>query len=114
MWPPVHFPFFRAATCLSRVRSEMISRSNCANDSRIFSVSRPSGVFVLNCWVIETKQTPRTCGRRWITNWSRFVPVAEALPRLVPNSDSRLILLIRHAQASGAQATGDGFCEGDG
>ena len=29
---------------------------------------------------------------------SRFVPVAEALSRLVPNSDSRLILLIRHAQ----------------
>jgi hypothetical protein len=38
------------------------------------------------------------CGRSGITNWSRFVPVAEALSRLVPNSDSRLILLIRHAQ----------------
>ena len=36
--------------------------------------------------------------RNGITNWSLFVPVAEALPRLVPNSDSRLILLIRHAQ----------------
>src|SRR5262245_49134279 len=41
------------------------------------------------------------CGRNGITNWSRFVPVAEALSRLVPNSDSRLILLIRHAQAGG-------------
>jgi hypothetical protein len=39
------------------------------------------------------------CGRNGITNWSRFVPVAEALSRLVPNSDSRLIPLIRHAQA---------------
>src|SRR4029453_16007059 len=38
------------------------------------------------------------CGRNGITNWSRFVPVAEALSRLVPNSDSSLILLIRHAQ----------------
>jgi hypothetical protein len=33
------------------------------------------------------------------TYWTRFVPVAEALSRLVPNSDGRLILLIRHAQA---------------
>jgi len=32
------------------------------------------------------------CGRNGITKWSRFVPVAEALSRLVPNSDSRLIL----------------------
>ena len=40
-WPPVHFPFLRAATCLSRVRSEMISRSNCANDNRMLSVRRP-------------------------------------------------------------------------
>src|SRR6516165_2742393 len=40
------------------------------------------------------------CGRSCNTNWSRFVPVAEALSRLVPNSDSRLILLIRHAQAA--------------
>jgi hypothetical protein len=40
------------------------------------------------------------CGRNGITYWSRFVPVAEALSRLVPNSDSRLILLnlIRHAR----------------
>jgi hypothetical protein len=43
------------------------------------------------------------CGRSWITNWSRFVPVAEALSRLVPNSDSRLILLIRHAQVFGTR-----------
>src|SRR4030095_7545529 len=37
-------------------------------------------------------------GRNGIVNWSRFVPVAEALPGLVPNSDGRLIRLIRHAQ----------------
>ena len=30
--PPVHLPFLRARICLSRVRSEMISRSNCANE----------------------------------------------------------------------------------
>ena len=37
------------------------------------------------------------CGSNGITHWSRFVPVAEVLPRPVPNSDSRLILSIRHA-----------------
>ena len=50
--------FRRAADILSRVRSAIISRSNCANDSRIFSVSRPSEVVVLNCWVTETKLVP--------------------------------------------------------
>jgi hypothetical protein len=42
------------------------------------------------------------CGRSCITNWARFVPVAEALLRLAPNSDSRLILLIRHANDQGS------------
>jgi hypothetical protein len=39
--PPIHFPLRRAAESLSRVRSPMISRSNWANDSRMFSVSLP-------------------------------------------------------------------------
>jgi hypothetical protein len=38
------------------------------------------------------------CWRSCITDRSRFVPVAKALSRPVPNSDSRLIRLIRHAQ----------------
>jgi len=38
--PPVHFPFLRWAAILSRIRSPMISRSNWANESRTFSVSR--------------------------------------------------------------------------
>ena len=46
--PPIHFLFRRAADILSRVRSEMISRSNCANDKRMFSVSRPRELVVLN------------------------------------------------------------------
>jgi hypothetical protein len=33
-------------------------RSNCANESRMFRVKRPSGTLVLNCWVTETKLTP--------------------------------------------------------
>jgi len=36
---------------------EISSRSNCANESRMFSVSRPSDVLVLNCWVTATKLT---------------------------------------------------------
>ena len=51
-------PLFLAADCLSRVRSEMISRSNCANDRRMLSVRRPREVVVLNCWVTETKVVP--------------------------------------------------------
>ena len=46
-WPPIHLPFRRAADILSRVRSEMISRSNWANDRRMFSVRRPMDVVVL-------------------------------------------------------------------
>src|ERR1017187_311188 len=52
-----NFPFRRAADILSRVRSPISSRSNCANESRMFSVSRPSDVLVLNCWVTATKLT---------------------------------------------------------
>jgi hypothetical protein len=57
--PPDHFPFFLAAAILSRVRSLMISRSNCAKLSRMFSVSRPMLWVVLKCWVTETNDTPR-------------------------------------------------------
>ena len=49
--------FLRAAAILSRVRSLMISRSNWANESRIFSISRPMEVAVLNCWVTLTNDT---------------------------------------------------------
>ena len=41
------------------MRSPVTSRSNCAKESRTFSVSRPSDEVVLNCWVTETKLTPR-------------------------------------------------------
>ena len=39
------------------MRSEVTSRSNCANDSSTFSVSRPIDVVVLNCWVTDTNDT---------------------------------------------------------
>ncbi len=57
--PPIHMPFFLEAAILSRTRSPMTSRSNWAKDSSTFSVSRPMLVVVLNCWVIDTNETPR-------------------------------------------------------
>ena len=51
-------PFCREARILSRTRSAMTSRSNWAKESRMFSVSRPIEVVVLNDWVTETKVTP--------------------------------------------------------
>src|SRR4030088_1681899 len=55
--PPTQRPLRLVAAILSRIRSEVTSRSNWANDSSTFSVSRPIEVVVLNCWVTETKDT---------------------------------------------------------
>jgi hypothetical protein len=44
---------------LSRIRSPMTSRSNCAKDNSTLRVKRPIGVVVLNCCVTETKDAPR-------------------------------------------------------
>ena len=49
--PPIHMPWPLLAAILSRMRSPVTSRSNCANDSRMLSVSRPIDVVVLNCCV---------------------------------------------------------------
>src|SRR6218665_2515900 len=56
--PPNHMPLALLAASLSRMRSPVTSRSNCAKDSRMLSVSRPIEVVVLNCCVTETKDTP--------------------------------------------------------
>src|SRR5215468_772306 len=56
--PPIHIPFFFEAAILSRIRSPMTSRSNCAKDNRMFKVRRPIDVVVLNCCVTETKEAP--------------------------------------------------------
>ena len=56
--PPTHRPLRLEAATLSRMRSAVTSRSNCANDSSTFRVSRPIDVVVLNCWVTETNDTP--------------------------------------------------------
>ena len=56
--PPTQRPLRLEAAILSRMRSEVTSRSNWAKDSSTLSVSRPIDVVVLNCWVTETNDTP--------------------------------------------------------
>src|SRR5271169_5664642 len=57
-------PLRLEAAILSRIRSEVTSRSNWAKDSSTLRVSRPMEVVVLNCWVTETNETP------WASNSS--------------------------------------------
>src|SRR5215467_6342542 len=56
--PPTHNPLRLEAPILSRMRSPVTSRSNCAKDSSTFRVRRPMEVVVLNCWVTDTKLAP--------------------------------------------------------
>src|SRR5713226_233988 len=51
MGPPTQMPLRFEAAILSRTRSPMTSRSNCANDNRTLRVSRPMLVVVLKDWV---------------------------------------------------------------
>ena len=44
--PPIHQPFFFDAAILSRMRSPVTSRSNCAKESRTFNTKRPMEVVV--------------------------------------------------------------------
>jgi hypothetical protein len=55
--PPIHMPFCFEAAILSRMRSPVTSRSNCAKDNSTLRVSLPIDVVVLNCWVTETNDT---------------------------------------------------------
>ena len=56
-FPPIHIPCLRDAANLSRMRSPDNSRSNCAKLSRIFNISFPDELEVLNDCVTETKLT---------------------------------------------------------
>src|SRR5712691_8606981 len=57
--PPIHILFLFEAAILSRMRSPMTSRSNCAKDNITLRVRRRIEVVVLNCCVTETKDPPR-------------------------------------------------------
>ena len=52
-------PLALEAAILSRMRSPVTSRSNCAKDKSTFSVRRPMLVVVLKAWVTLTKLTRR-------------------------------------------------------
>ncbi len=62
--PPIHIPLALLAAILSRMRSPVTSRSNCAKDSRTLSISRPIEVAELICCVTALKLT------RWRSNTS--------------------------------------------
>jgi hypothetical protein len=53
--PPIHMPLLFEAAILSRMRSPMTSRSNCAKDNRTLRVKRPIEVVVLNCCVTDNE-----------------------------------------------------------
>src|SRR5881296_1034962 len=55
--PPTQRPLRLEAAILSRMRSDVTSRSNWANDSSTFNVNLPMDLVVLNCWVTDTKDT---------------------------------------------------------
>src|SRR5580693_4513420 len=57
--PPIHIPFFFEAAILSRMRSPMTSRSNCAKDNSTLRVKRPIEVVVLNCDAAERNRPLR-------------------------------------------------------
>ena len=57
------------AAILSRMRSDVTSRSNWAKDRSTLSVNRPIEVVVLNCWVTETNDTP--CASNSSTNFAK-------------------------------------------
>src|SRR5271167_3140615 len=65
--PPIQIPLRLEAATLSRMRSPITSRSNCANDSRTLRVSLPIEVVVLNCWVTATNDTS------WVSNNSTIL-----------------------------------------
>src|SRR6266481_1659753 len=83
--PPTQIPFRFDAAILSRMRSEVTSRSNWAKDRSTLSVSRPIEVVVLNCWVTETNDT------RWASKSSTSLAKSAKRPRqaidLIDNDD---------------------------
>ena len=70
-------PLRRLAANLSLIRSPASSRSNCANDSRMFKVSLPIEVVVQNDCVTETKVTPFRSNRS--TSFAKSVSERDSL-----------------------------------
>src|SRR5215467_5549650 len=69
--PPIHIPFLFEAAILSRMRSPMTSRSNCAKDSRTLRVKRPIEVVVLNCCVSPVRSPDRIAADKQLVVWAQ-------------------------------------------
>ncbi len=70
---------------MSRIRSPITSRSNWANESNTFNVSRPIEVVVLNAWVTETNET--LCRSKISTMRAKSVREREQPVDLVDDDD---------------------------
>ena len=57
--PPSQRPVFANSRILSRIRSAIVSRSNCENTDEIYIMARPIGEPVSNCSRMDTKSTSR-------------------------------------------------------
>ena len=92
-------PLRLEAEILSRMRSPVTSRSNWANDSSTFRVSRPIELVVLNCCVIETKEAP------WPSRISTILAKSARAGQtidLVDNDDVyKALLQVRHQTLDG-------------
>src|SRR3954452_10553635 len=86
--PPTHKPLRLDAAILSRIRSEVTSRSNWANDSSTFRVSRPIEVVVLNCCVTDTNDT--LCWSNNSTNLAKSARSRQAVD-LIDHNDIDLV-----------------------
>ena len=86
--PPTQRPFRLEAAILSRMRSEVTSLSNWANDRSTLSVSRPIEVVVLNCWVTETNDTP--CASNSSTSLAKSANGSGQTINLVDDDDIKL------------------------
>ena len=74
--PPIHMPFFLEAANLSRIRSPVTSRSNCANDKSTLSIcvfaipASARAADLSGTWTITSKlwAEPHTCVLKQVAN----------------------------------------------
>src|SRR6266446_8423459 len=98
-------PFFLEAAILSRMRSPVTSRSNCAKERSTLRVSRPIDVVVLNCWVTDDQflgaaiavhlrrvdqrhPERKTCAQRFFLSGFRISPLREICRALAKRRDN--------------------------
>src|SRR5829696_3643481 len=93
-------PLRLEAAILSRMRSPVTSRSNCAKERSTFSVSRPMLVVVLKACVIETNETCRLSKISTILAKSDSARVRRSTDAWKHDHAriSRLRLLIKHVE----------------